>query len=156
MKGEGQQVHGGEHHGEVLFAVPEIMFEVVAVIFQDVEGLILDFPSGSGAVGDLGDIGFVDWQIGDEGALIGDLALGVGDGQSDPVDQKGLFAVPQGNLVEPLQVMPAQLAAQDFTAGVLLGGGPGDEIIEGFVGGGLGGEQEVATGLVSRLSIDDQ
>ncbi|MGC8535792.1 MAG: hypothetical protein ACP5QR_09715, partial [Rhizomicrobium sp.] len=60
MKGEGQQVHGGEHHGKVLFAVPEIMFEVVAVIFQDVEGLILDFPSGSGAVGDLGDIGFVD------------------------------------------------------------------------------------------------
>jgi hypothetical protein len=27
MKGEGQEVHGGQHHGEVVFAVAEIVFE---------------------------------------------------------------------------------------------------------------------------------
>jgi hypothetical protein len=31
MDGEGQQVHRGEHHGEVLFAVAEVVLEVVAV-----------------------------------------------------------------------------------------------------------------------------
>ena len=69
VEGKGQQVHGGEHHGVVLFAGPEIVFEVVAVVFQDIEGLVPSFPSGSGAVSDLGDTGFVDWKAGDEGAL---------------------------------------------------------------------------------------
>ena len=44
VEGEGQPVHGGDHHGEVLFAVPEIVFEVVKVVSQDIEGLVLDFP----------------------------------------------------------------------------------------------------------------
>ena len=41
---EGQEVHGCEQHGQVLFAVAEIVFEMIAVVFQDVEGLVLDFP----------------------------------------------------------------------------------------------------------------
>ena len=34
MDGESQHVHGGEQHGEVLFAVAEIMFEMIAVILR--------------------------------------------------------------------------------------------------------------------------
>ena len=102
---------------------------------------------GSGAIGDLGDSGFVNRLAGDERALIGSLALGVGDGQSDPGDEQGILAFPQRNIVEPLQMMAAQRAGLDLTPGVLLGGGPGNEVIEGLVGGGFGGEQEVATGF---------
>jgi hypothetical protein len=42
MHREGEQVHGGEHHGEVLLAVPEVVFKVVAVGLEDVEAFVLD------------------------------------------------------------------------------------------------------------------
>ena len=44
MPGEGEQIEGGERHGEKLLAVPEIVFELIAVVFQNVEALVLDFP----------------------------------------------------------------------------------------------------------------
>ena len=56
VDGEGQKIEGGEQHGEVLFAVAEIMFEMIAVVFQDVEALVLDFPARPGAGGYLGDV----------------------------------------------------------------------------------------------------
>ena len=133
--------------------MPEIVFEVVAVVFQDIEGLVFDFPSGSGAVGDLGDIGFVDREAGDEGPLIGDLAPGVGDGQCDPVDETGVIALAQGNIVEPSQMMPSQLAALDLTKGAFLGCGPSGEIMEGLVGGGLGGEQKIPPAWIMASAI---
>jgi hypothetical protein len=37
VDGESQHVHGGEQHGEVLFVVAEIMFEMIAVIFEGAE-----------------------------------------------------------------------------------------------------------------------
>lgn len=37
VEGEGQQVEGGEDGGQVLLAVAEIVFEVIALCFQDVE-----------------------------------------------------------------------------------------------------------------------
>jgi hypothetical protein len=77
VEGEGQEVHGGEEHGEVLLAVAEIMFEMIAIVFQDVEGLVLDFPSGSGTSGDLGDVFARDLEAGDKSAIIGGLALGI-------------------------------------------------------------------------------
>ncbi len=55
VNGKGQQVEGCEHHGEVLLAVTEIVFEVVAVGFEDVEAFVLDLLAGSGASHDLGD-----------------------------------------------------------------------------------------------------
>src|SRR4051794_4133301 len=42
MKCEGEQVHGGEHHGEVLLAVAEVVLEVVAVGLEDIEAFVLD------------------------------------------------------------------------------------------------------------------
>src|SRR3954469_19379424 len=49
MECEGEQVHGGEHHGEVLLTVAEVVLEVVAVALEDVEAFVLDLPSGPGA-----------------------------------------------------------------------------------------------------------
>ncbi len=95
VHGEGQQVHGGEQHGEVLLAVAEIMFEMIAVVFEDVEALVLDFPSRPGAGGDLGDVLARDLERGDEGAVIGRFPLGVADGDADPIDAEGVLAVAQ-------------------------------------------------------------
>jgi hypothetical protein len=131
--------------------VPEIVFEVITFVFQDVECLVLGFPPGSGAVGGRGDSGFVDRQAGDEGALIGDLALGIGDGQADPVDETGIRALAQGNIVDLLQTPSANLAALDITDRAVFSCGPGDESIESLVGGGFGGGQEVAAGFAHGL-----
>ena len=45
MAGEGQQVQGGKHGGKVLLAVPEIVFQVVALGLQGVERLVFDLPA---------------------------------------------------------------------------------------------------------------
>src|SRR5271156_298334 len=42
VEGEGQQVEGGEDGGQVLLAVAEIVFEVIALCFQDVEAFVFD------------------------------------------------------------------------------------------------------------------
>ena len=65
---EGEQVEDDEHAGQGVVAVAEVVFEVVAVLLEDVEGLVLDLPAGAGAVGEFGDVGAVDGQAGDEGA----------------------------------------------------------------------------------------
>src|ERR1700739_299456 len=41
MPGEGEHVEGGERHGQIGLAMPEIVFEFVAVVFQDVEAFVL-------------------------------------------------------------------------------------------------------------------
>ena len=53
MEGEGQEVHGGEQHGEVLLAVAEIVFELVALVLQRVERLVLDLPAAAPGLDDL-------------------------------------------------------------------------------------------------------
>jgi hypothetical protein len=35
--------------------MPEVVLEMIAVVFQYVEAFILDLPTGAGASGDLGD-----------------------------------------------------------------------------------------------------
>ena len=86
MQGEGEQVEDDEHVGEGVGAVAEVVFEVVAVLLEDVEGLVLDLPSGAGAVGEFGDVVVVDVEAGEEGAAVGDGAVGSGAGALQPVD----------------------------------------------------------------------
>ena len=57
----------------------EVVFEVVAVGLEDVEGLVLDLPSGAAAGGKLGNGLDGDRQIGDKAVVVGALSLGVGD-----------------------------------------------------------------------------
>jgi len=45
VPGEGEEVEGGERHGEMGLAMPEVVLELVAVVFQDVEAFVLDLPS---------------------------------------------------------------------------------------------------------------
>src|SRR5260370_41864429 len=77
------------------------MFEVIAVVLEDVEAFVLDFPSRPGASGDFGDGLAGDGGRSDAGALVGCFALGVGDGQADPVDGQGVLALAQRGPGEP-------------------------------------------------------
>ena len=60
MPGEGEEVERGERHRQKRFAVAEIVFEFVAVIFHHVEGLVLDLPARPAAGGNFGDVVVVD------------------------------------------------------------------------------------------------
>ena len=65
MVGEGDQIEGDEHGGEIVFTVAEIVLEVVALGLERIEALVLDLPSGATAGGKLDDGAAVDRQIGE-------------------------------------------------------------------------------------------
>src|ERR1700722_618279 len=56
MPGKGQQVEGGQDHGQKLFAVAKIVLECIAMVLHDVEAFILNLPSGAAAGDDIGDV----------------------------------------------------------------------------------------------------
>src|SRR4051812_12611604 len=45
MEGESEQVQGDEHGGKIDFAVAEVVFEMVAVVLQNIEAFVLDLPT---------------------------------------------------------------------------------------------------------------
>src|SRR4029453_3779564 len=45
MEGESEQVQGDEHGGKIDFPMPEVVFEMVAVVLQDVEAFVPAFPA---------------------------------------------------------------------------------------------------------------
>ena len=60
VPGEGEQVERGERHGQIVLAMPEVVFKLVAVVFQDVEAFVLDLPPCAAANGDLGGVALGD------------------------------------------------------------------------------------------------
>jgi hypothetical protein len=72
------------------------MFELVAVIFQNVEALLLDLPSRPATGDDLGYIVLEDGKAGHPGQGIFGLSLGVENLEADPVDQWRVLAVADG------------------------------------------------------------
>ena len=41
MPSEGEHVQGGERHGQISLAMPEVVFELVAVVFQDTRPCVI-------------------------------------------------------------------------------------------------------------------
>src|SRR5208282_4252369 len=90
VEGEGQQVEGGEDGGQVLLAVSEIVFEVIALCFQDVEAFVFDLPARPSAGRQFDDGVAVGGQVSDEAVAIGHLAGGVANLDHQPVDRHGV------------------------------------------------------------------
>src|SRR3954451_18018383 len=44
MEGESEKVQRNEHRGKIDFAVAEVVFEMIAVVLQDIEAFVLDLP----------------------------------------------------------------------------------------------------------------
>ena len=83
----------------------------------DVEGLVLDLPSGAGAVGEFSDVVAVDVEAGDEGAAVGDGAVGSRAGDLQPVDAQGVVAVADGQAGHPPVAADAAAGAGGGAAG---------------------------------------
>src|SRR4051795_13564647 len=88
VEGEGEQVEADQEVGQGLLAVAEAVLEVVAL--EHVEGLVLNLPAGAAARRQLGDTVRGDWQVGDEGVVVGPLARTAKDLDGEPVDAHGI------------------------------------------------------------------
>ena len=88
-----EEVERGERHGQIALAMAEVVFKLVAVVFQDVEAFVLDLPPCAAADGDLGGVALSDRQRGDEGRPVCDLALGV-ESSSKPIQLTSTRSLP--------------------------------------------------------------
>ena len=150
VQGEGDEVEGDEDGRQGLFAVAEIVLEVVAVVLEDVEGLVLDLPARAAAGGEFGDVVTIDRQVGDEAVAVGQLAGGVGDLDLQPVDREGVGAVAQGHVVEPSVAMDRAVAAVADGLAVLRENDARQVLAESGMRLRLAGEQEVSTHRLDR------
>ncbi len=94
----------------------EVVFEVVAVLLEDVEGLVLDLPACACAVGEFGDVAAVDGQAGDEGAA------GVEHGAADGLAGVQVVAEEDGPQCGAARAVALQPALDGLAFAVLLGG----------------------------------
>jgi len=99
--GEGQQIEDREHRRQMLFAATEIVLEVAALGFQDIECLVLDLPSGAAGGGEVGDIFPADLRIGDETVTISRFPGVVADLDRQPVDRHRLLVAARRHAGEP-------------------------------------------------------
>jgi len=79
MRSERKEICCGECHGEILLPVPEIMLQMIAIVFQNIESFVFNFPPRAAASGDLNDIVSRDRQAGDEVMLVANRPIGRDD-----------------------------------------------------------------------------
>ncbi len=61
---KGQHHQHGEGDGKMMFAMTKVVFKVVALILECIEGFVLNLPTGSSTPHDEVDIPLADSQIG--------------------------------------------------------------------------------------------
>jgi hypothetical protein len=76
MEGESEQVQGNEHGGKIGFPVSKVVFEMIAVVLQNIEAFVLDLPARPATGGQIGHRVGADGQIGDEAVAVCDGAGG--------------------------------------------------------------------------------
>jgi len=100
---EGEQHDLHKDHAEVLLSEAVVVLEVVALVFQGVEGLIFDFPSGATGPHDAIGIGLGDGNVGDPGES--DHVIARHLPVFEEVDPDVLVGCIDGESVEPVKVV---------------------------------------------------
>ena len=113
MDVESQKIQKEKHHRQMLFAVTEIVFNVIALIFEGVEGLVFDFPTASACLDQLDDVIGVHRDIGHPGVSVGHLAT-----DDNLIIEKvhviGFFASVNGYLIDPAVTVTAFFDIHQF------------------------------------------
>ena len=95
---EGQHHQQDKNQRQVLLAVTIVMFQMIVLIFEGVEGLIFDFPAAAPRAHQFADIEFGYGEVGD---LTEVLSLAGGDFPIfDEIDQEVLMGSVQGHLID--------------------------------------------------------
>ena len=95
---EGQHHQQNKDQRQILLAVTIVMFQMIALIFEGIEGLIFDFPAGASPAHQFADIEFGHGEVGDLtevlGFVRGDLPI------FDEIDPQVLMGCVQGHLID--------------------------------------------------------
>ena len=75
VNGKGQHHQEGKDDREVLFPMPKVVLEMIALVFEGIEGLILDFPTCPPAPAQNEGVVFVDGKVGDPTEMAGGVAV---------------------------------------------------------------------------------
>ena len=72
---KGQQVEHKEDKRQILLSVAEVVFEVIALVFERVEGFVFDFPTRPSAFDQGDDIVLINMNIGHPAVFVGDFVI---------------------------------------------------------------------------------
>ena len=100
MEQEREQIEGQQSRRQMLFAVPEVVLEVVPFGLQGIVVLVFDLPPTAACLDQLLDVFEGDLMIGNEGILSSYLAAMVGHREACPVDLDGVLLGPEIDLIE--------------------------------------------------------
>ena len=84
MDQKGQQDQGGEQISQGLLAVSKVVVEMIALGFERVVILVLDFPSRPPGTGQRRDVALGDAMGGGPGILKDDAVIGIGGDKFKP------------------------------------------------------------------------
>ena len=79
MEAEGEEIERHQNTGQGILSMPKVVFQIISIGFQHVEGLVFDLPPCPATGGEVRHGGGGDLQIGDETVEIRSLAFGVQD-----------------------------------------------------------------------------
>ncbi len=104
-----EQVEADQGRGEMVVAVTEVVFQVIALGFQRVVVFILDFPAGAAGGDEFDNSVGGNRRVGDPGVAIAFMAVGIGGDKLAPVDRQRGLAIAQRQVV-------GEFVGVDFTA----------------------------------------
>ena len=100
MQQERHEDHGCQQIGQMLFSMPEVMFEMIALCFQGVVVFIFDFPARAGRSDDFGNIGYGNCMGSGPRITVDRFALLIGCDEFAPVDGQGIVTVYQRQMTD--------------------------------------------------------
>jgi len=101
-----KQVQHKEIHGQVLAAVAEVVIDMVALVFEGIEGLVFDFPSRPSAFDQLDHVVFINGNIGHPAISVGDFVFR-DQLVLEKIDIIGVRSAVEGNTVDPSIAVPS-------------------------------------------------
>lgn len=115
---EGEHHGGDKDHAQELLSKPIVVFEVVALVFEGVDGFILHFPTGAPSSHDLIGVAAGDLKIGDPREIFAVIILPLP--VFEDVDANILIGLVEGNIMEePKEMVDARI----FLVGHFMFGG---------------------------------
>src|SRR5437879_8520168 len=101
MKQEGQQIEAEHGRREILLAVAEVMFEMVALGLEHVVVFVFNLPPSTTGLCHLGYVRRTETVIGDKGVVI-ELCtrFGIDHGHLDPIDRERVLPVLQQDIID--------------------------------------------------------
>lgn len=114
MDKEREEVEDEKVHGKIPISVSVVVLDMIALVFQGVEGLIFDFPAGAAGLDQVPDVFFGNGQIGDPTVAIGGFPLFIDHPVLEEMDRIGLWGPVEGHVVDPLVCMTFAFSIDEF------------------------------------------